>query len=79
MSQFPALKVRALLALLTSESLGYRVVRQTGSHRRLEAPGRPPLTIAFHSQEVPGFLVRRILVREVGLSVADALELIARG
>lgn len=78
MAQFPAVKVRALLAALTNDPLGYRITRQAGSHRRLEAPGRPPLTIAFHSQEVPGFLVRRILVNEVGLSVEEALEVIGR-
>jgi hypothetical protein len=29
---------------LERRPLGYRAARQTGSHRRLEAPGRPSLT-----------------------------------
>jgi predicted RNA binding protein YcfA (HicA-like mRNA interferase family) len=53
------------------------VVRQTGSHRRLEAPQRPPLTLAFHERATiaPG-LVRKILVDDVGLTDAEARRLL---
>jgi len=34
------------------------------------------VTFAFYDQEVPGYLVRRILVRQVGLAVEEALEVI---
>jgi predicted RNA binding protein YcfA (HicA-like mRNA interferase family) len=54
----------------------YRVVRQTGSHRRLKsAAGCPPLTFAWHDGATiaPG-LVRKVLVRQVGLSVQEALR-----
>lgn len=30
------------------EPLSYEIVRQRGSHRRLKAAGRPPITFAFH-------------------------------
>ena len=75
--RFPSLKARALLAALCREPLGYRVVRQVGSHRRLEAPGLPPLTLAFHDQATiaPG-LVRKILVGDVGLTEHEARRLL---
>jgi predicted RNA binding protein YcfA (HicA-like mRNA interferase family) len=71
------MRARELLAVLQREPLGYRVVRQRGSHRRLKAPGRPPLTFAFHDRATvaPG-LVRKILCRDVGLGEAEALELL---
>jgi predicted RNA binding protein YcfA (HicA-like mRNA interferase family) len=72
------MKVRAFLAVLAAEPLGYRIVRQTGSHRILEAPGRRRLVVAFHGREVPSHLVRRILVVEAGLTVEEALEVIRR-
>jgi predicted RNA binding protein YcfA (HicA-like mRNA interferase family) len=44
----PSLKAKRLSATLERKPLGYCVARQAGSHRRLEAPDRPPLTFAFH-------------------------------
>jgi predicted RNA binding protein YcfA (HicA-like mRNA interferase family) len=32
---------------------GYRVVRARGSHIRLEADGRMPVTLALHCKELP--------------------------
>lgn len=57
--------------------LGYEIVRQRGSHRRLVAEGRPPLTFAFHAGDSlsPG-VVRDILVKQVGLSQDQALEVV---
>lgn len=74
---FPSLKASALLAVLKREPLGYAVERQHGSHRRLTAHGRPPLTFAFHDGATiaPG-LVRKILVKDVGLDVDEALDLL---
>lgn len=70
---FPSLKARRLLAILRAKPLGYVVVRQSGSHRRLEADGRPPLTFSFHDNAtIPGGLVRTILVKQVGLDEATA-------
>jgi len=42
---FPSLKARAMLAVL-QRRLGYEIERQSGSHRRLFAEGRPKLTFA---------------------------------
>ena len=59
------------------EPLSYEIVRQRGSHGRLKAPGRPPITFAFHDRaEVAPGLVRKILCRDVGLDEEDALKLL---
>lgn len=77
MSQFPTMKAKRLLAVLEREPLNYRVSRQSGSHRRMEAPGRPPLTFAFHDKAtVPSGLVRKVLVRDVGLAEDEARKLL---
>lgn len=77
MSPFPTMKAKRLLAILERKPLGYRVSRQSGSHRRMEAPGRPPLTFAFHDNAtVPSGLVRKVLVRDVGLAEDEARKLL---
>ncbi|MFE9927397.1 type II toxin-antitoxin system HicA family toxin [Streptomyces sp. NPDC005533] len=70
---FPSLKSQAMLRVLLG--LGYMIVRQRGSHRRLEADGMPPLTFAFHdgASLSPGE-VRDILVKQAGLSEDNALK-----
>jgi len=68
---------RRLRQILEREPLGYRIVRQVGSHRTMRAPGRPQLLLSFHDgQEIPGGMVRKILVKDVGLSEAEALLLL---
>jgi predicted RNA binding protein YcfA (HicA-like mRNA interferase family) len=77
MGQFPTMKAKRLLAVLEREPLNYRVSRQSGSHRRMEAPGRPPLTFAFHAKTtVPSGLVRKVLARDVGLAEDEARKLL---
>lgn len=77
MGQFPTMKAKRLLAVLEREPLNYRVSRQSGSHRRMEAPGRPSLTFAFHDKTtVPSGLVRKVLVRDVGLAEDEARKLL---
>lgn len=74
---FPSMKARRLRAVLEREPLGYRAVRRAGSHWRMEAPGRPPLTFAFHDRAtVPGGVVRRILMQDVGLAEDEARGLL---
>lgn len=77
MARFPSLKARQLLRVLASEPLGYRVVRQSGSHRRMEAAGRPPITFSFHDrQTIRPATVKRILCSQVGLDEDQALRLL---
>jgi predicted RNA binding protein YcfA (HicA-like mRNA interferase family) len=75
--RFPSVKASKLLSILMSEPLGYEIVRQKGSHRRLKADDRPALTVSFHQgTTVPGGLVRKILVDQVGLDSDEARRLI---
>lgn len=65
-----------MLSILMGTPLNYRIVRQRGSHRRLEADGRPSLTFSFHDRAtIPGGMVRKILVDQIGLSEDDARDL----
>jgi predicted RNA binding protein YcfA (HicA-like mRNA interferase family) len=71
------MKAKRLLAVLERRPLGYRVARQSGSHRRLEAPNRPALTFAFHDNAtVPSGLVRKIFVKDIGLAEDEAGKLL---
>lgn len=77
MAQFPAVRWPKLRRVLERRPLFYKVVRESGSHRRLEAPDRPSLILAFHNDEdIPPGLVRKILVKDIGLGEAEALALI---
>jgi predicted RNA binding protein YcfA (HicA-like mRNA interferase family) len=76
-AQFPSLKAKQLLRTLQAQPLGYQVIRQKGSHRRLEAPNHPPITFAFHdNQTIRPATVRDILCNQVGLPERDALALL---
>lgn len=71
------MKAKRLLAVLERKPLSYRVVRQSGSHRRMEAPGRKPLTFAFDDKAtIPSGLIRKILTRDAGLAEDEALKLL---
>ena len=77
-ASFPSLKARQLLAVLARSPLEYRVIRQRGSHRHLRSlAGFPDLLFSFHDRAtVPPGAVRKILTRDIGLSEADALDLL---
>ncbi|HEV2973788.1 MAG TPA: type II toxin-antitoxin system HicA family toxin [Solirubrobacteraceae bacterium] len=77
MAEFPSLKAKQLLKVLEADPLNYRTTRQAGSHRRMQADGRPPLTWAFHDRRTlaPGE-VRRVLVNHVGLAEDEARRLL---
>ncbi len=77
MTDFPSMKARDLLAVLMREPLNYEIARQRGSHRRLKASGRPPLTFAFHDRvELGPAAVRKILCKDIGLEPDEALKLL---
>lgn len=64
--------------LLKKAPLSYSVARQSGSHTTWEsAGGYPVLHTAFHdNQQLPPGLVRKILVKDVGLQVSEALAIL---
>ena len=66
---------------LLETQLGYAVDRQRGSHKRMVSTlGHPPLTFAFHDGvEIPKGLVRKILVKDVGLTLEAAAQLLGIG
>ncbi|MDO8363059.1 MAG: type II toxin-antitoxin system HicA family toxin [Actinomycetota bacterium] len=72
------MKAGDLFAVLQRAPLRYEVTRTSGSHRRMEsAGGYPPLTFAFHAtQTLPPGLVRKVLVKDVGLTVDEARALL---
>lgn len=77
MPPFPAVSWPDLKRLLERAPLGYTITRQEGSHRTMEAIDRPTLHLSFHDrQELPGGLVRKILVKDVGLTADEALQLL---
>lgn len=75
--RFPSLKAPRLLSILQRKPLCYRVVAQSGSHRKLESPDYPDLNFAWHdNQTLPGGLVKRVLTKRVGLSEEEAKKLL---
>ncbi len=79
-ADFPSMSAGALFRVLTRAPLSYRVVRQTGSHRRLvSSTGYPTFSFAYHDgRTLPGFAVRKVLVRDVGLTEDKALAILRR-
>lgn len=71
---FPSLKARQLLRVLAG--LGYRTSdHRGGSHRWLKAHGRRDIRFAWHDNTtIPGGAVRRILVKDAGLTLEEAKE-----
>ena len=69
MSRFPAAKARRVLAAL--ERLGWRVKRQSGSHRTLEREGWPDLVFAFHDSDEIGPRMLERIARHSGLGPDD--------
>lgn len=74
------MKPAEIMRLLEGE-LGYYVHDQRGSHKKLRSSqGYPQLIFAFHNGiEIPSGLVRKILTKDVGLSVEEAARLLGIG
>lgn len=69
MSQWPAVKARRLLAALLR--IGWRVKRQSGSHRTLERPGWPDTVFAFGDDAEVGPRMLARVARATGLRPED--------
>lgn len=79
MARFPSLSWPQLRRVLERKPLSYSVTRQSGSHKTLESPRYPRLWLAFHDDaEIPSGLVRKILMKDIGLSEQEALDLLRR-
>ncbi|WP_420617332.1 type II toxin-antitoxin system HicA family toxin [Candidatus Palauibacter sp.] len=72
MPPVPVLKPRQVIAILTT--LGFREVRQRGSHKRFRHPDGRATTVPVHGgRDVSPILLRRI-ARDVGMPVDEFVE-----
>lgn len=69
MSAWPAAKARRVLAALYR--IGWRLKRETGSHKALARDGWPDVVFAFHDAEEIGPRMLARLARQTGLKPDD--------
>jgi predicted RNA binding protein YcfA (HicA-like mRNA interferase family) len=69
MSQWPSVKAKRLLATLLG--IGWRVKRQSGSHKTLELAGWPDVVFAFHDNEEIGPRMLARLAKHTDLKPED--------
>jgi predicted RNA binding protein YcfA (HicA-like mRNA interferase family) len=69
MSQWGARKARIVFSALVQ--IGWRLKRQTGSHRVLERDGWPDFVFAFHDGEEIGPRMLSRIARHTGLRPED--------
>jgi predicted RNA binding protein YcfA (HicA-like mRNA interferase family) len=68
-SRWSSTRARRVLSAL--ESVGWRIKRQTGSHRVLTRAGWPDFVFAFHDREEIGPRMLARIGRQTGLSPED--------
>ena len=69
MSRWPAAKARRVLAALLR--IGWRIKRESGSHRTLSRPEWPDVVLAFHDGEEIGPRMLARIARRTGLTPED--------
>lgn len=69
MSNWKTVKARRLLAAL--ERIGWRVKRQTGSHKIIEKSGWPDVVFAFHDNEEIGPKMLARMAKVTGIKPKD--------
>lgn len=69
MSSWPATKASRVLAALLR--IGWKIKRQSGSHRTLERAGWPDFVFAFHDDEEIGPRMLARISKRTGLTLAD--------
>ncbi|HOT83062.1 MAG TPA: type II toxin-antitoxin system HicA family toxin [Candidatus Defluviicoccus seviourii] len=69
MSRWPAVKAGHVLAALAR--IGWRIARQSGSHRVLRREGWPDVVFAFHDSEEIGPRMLARIARQTGLQPDD--------
>ncbi|HNK51860.1 type II toxin-antitoxin system HicA family toxin [Accumulibacter sp.] len=69
MSQWPSIKAKRLLAALLG--LGWKVKRQSGSHRTLSREGWPDVVFAFHDGEEIGPRMLARIAKHTGITADD--------
>jgi predicted RNA binding protein YcfA (HicA-like mRNA interferase family) len=69
MSQWPSTKARRVYAALLK--LGWKLKRQSGSHRMLSREGAPDFVFAFHDGEELGPRMLARIAKHTGLQPTD--------
>ncbi|MBN1322337.1 MAG: type II toxin-antitoxin system HicA family toxin [Thermoleophilia bacterium] len=69
MTDWPSAQAKTVLAALLR--IGWRVQRQSGSHRVLARPGWPNLVFAFHDREAIGPRMLARIAKHSGLRPED--------
>lgn len=69
MTHWPAAKAKRVLAALFA--IGWRVKRQSGSHRTLTRDGWPDFVFAFHDGEEIGPRMLARIAKHTGLEPSD--------
>jgi predicted RNA binding protein YcfA (HicA-like mRNA interferase family) len=69
MSRWPAARARRVLAALAR--IGWRVKRQSGSHRTLGREGWPDVVFAFHDDDEIGPRMLARIAKHTGLRPED--------
>ena len=69
MSEWPSIKAKRLLAALLG--LGWKVKRQSGSHRTLSREGWPDVVFAFHDGEEIGPRMLARIAKHTGITADD--------
>lgn len=69
MSQWPSAKARAVLSALFK--IGWRLKRQTGSHKTLARDGWPDVVFAFHDGDEIGPRMLARVAKHTGLTPED--------
>jgi predicted RNA binding protein YcfA (HicA-like mRNA interferase family) len=68
MGKYPVLKPREVVAIL--EELGFREVRQRGSHKQFRHPDGRGTTVPFH----PGRDISPIIVSQIAKDIGSTIE-----
>ena len=69
MSSFPSTKAKRVLSALGR--IGWRIKRQSGSHRTLARPGWPDFVFAFHEGDEIGPRMLARIAKHTGLTPDD--------
>jgi predicted RNA binding protein YcfA (HicA-like mRNA interferase family) len=72
MGKYPVLKPKEVAAIL--EKIGFKEVRQRGSHKQFRHPDGRCTTVPFHAgRDISPILLRQI-AKDVGLTIEELLK-----
>lgn len=72
MGNYPELKPREVASIL--ENLGFKEVRQKGSHKQYRHPDGRGTTVPFHGKRDISPILLRQIAKDIGLTVPDLIQ-----